>query len=60
MSRKPQALFRALTFIDVTIAHYLRFQFDATWDANGVEANFLTWEDESQFYRLQGCYVAVL
>lgn len=60
MRRKPQALFRALTYIDVDVSHNLRFQLDAIWDESKVGARFFTWEEESKFFCLRGCYIAVI
>jgi hypothetical protein len=60
LRRRPEHLFHALTHIDVGTGRCnTRLQYDADWTANGVKANFCTWMDESKFYRMMGCYIAV-
>lgn len=60
MCKRPEYLFHALTFIDVDKSHNLRFQFDASCSESEATAKFLTWEEESRFHCLKGCYIALL
>ncbi|KAF5620265.1 ATP synthase subunits region orf 7 [Fusarium sp. NRRL 52700] len=58
MPKPPSHVFIAFTHIDVPVQSNIRLDLDANWTQEGITGVFTTWEEESRFYRCEGCYVA--
>lgn len=53
-------MFCAFSHIDANPHRNVRLALEASWDETKVEGVFSTWEDESKFVLLTGCYIAIL
>ncbi|EPE32267.1 Agglutinin HPA-like protein [Glarea lozoyensis ATCC 20868] len=61
MRKKPSKMFAAFTYIDVETKTNIRLETRIEgWNERSAEGWFSTWERESRFFCLRGCYIAVL
>ncbi|KAF5705136.1 ATP synthase subunits region orf 7 [Fusarium mundagurra] len=58
MPKPPSYIFLAFTHIDAPVHSNIRLDLGSNSTQEGMTGVFTTWEEESKFYRCEGCYVA--